>query len=158
MPGYVAPDSPYLALAQAHVALGQNEAARATLTRYWRQGGYETAALGELASLLRTAGDNATALQVHASINLIDPLNAQQHGDYGDLLLAAGRAADALREFEVALALAPYDMATAWYRVASARAALGDKSGAQANLLEALDIAPNFRPAQKLLLELAGGN
>ncbi|MDH3371778.1 MAG: tetratricopeptide repeat protein [Gammaproteobacteria bacterium] len=156
MPGHVTSNSPYLVLADAQRELGKTGAARATLETYWQKGGYEVGALGTLVRELRAAGANDKALAVHARINLIDPLNAELHGEYGELLLAAGQPQQALREFEVALALAPHDMATAWYRMAEARMALGEKAKAQANLLEALDIAPNFRPAQKLLLKLAG--
>ena len=46
-------------------------------------------------------------------------------------------------------------MATAWYRLASAEHALGNNQQSQDHLLRALDVAPNFRPAQRLLLELA---
>ena len=69
-------------------------------------------------------------------------------------MLTEGRAAEALREYEVALALDPHDKATAFYRLATAHNALGDRNAAQSQLLMALDVAPNYRPAQKLLLEL----
>jgi hypothetical protein len=49
-------------------------------------------------------------------------------------------------------------MATAWYRLASAEHALGNDEQSQAHVLQALDVAPNFRPAQRLLLKLAGGD
>jgi tetratricopeptide (TPR) repeat protein len=80
------------------------------------------------------------------------------HEEFGALLLDAGRAADALREFDVVLALEPHDMATAWYNVARAQHALGDFAASQASVLQALDVAPGFRPAQKLLLQLARHN
>ena len=64
---------------------------------------------------------------------------------------------EALQEYQVAMALNPHDKATAWYRLASAQHALGNVEESQANVLQALDIAPNFRPAQRLLLKLAGG-
>jgi len=53
------------------------------------------------------------------------------------------------------IALDPHDKASAWYRVAQAHFQLGDFVASQLYLLQALDIAPNFRPAQRLLLELA---
>ena len=45
--------------------------------------------------------------------------------------------------------------ATAYFRVAEAHLALGQASRARENVLMALDVAPGFRPAQRLLLELA---
>jgi Flp pilus assembly protein TadD len=100
-------------------------------------------------------GDVDDAIEVLQSVNLVDPLDQELHGMLGDMLLEANRAEDALQEFEVALALRPHDMATAWYRVAQAHAALGNTNTAQSMLLQALDVAPGFRPAQRLLLQLA---
>ena len=87
-------------------------------------------------------------------MNLVDPLDQAVHGRLGDLLMTAGRADEALREYTVALALDPHDRATAYYRLATAHNALGDRTASQDQLLMALDVAPNFRPAQRLLLEL----
>ena len=86
---------------------------------------------------------------------MVDPMDRELHGILGDRLLGAGLAADALQEFEIALALDPHDKATAWYRIAQAHYQLGDIAASQQSLLQALDVAPNFRPAQRLLLELA---
>ena len=124
MPAYVTPNSPYLILAKAQRELGKADAARETLKSFWQRGGYEPGALATLARELSEQGDSKTALAVYDSINLVEPLDADLHGEFGELLLADGQAAKALREFEVALALAPHDMATAWFRMAEARAAL----------------------------------
>jgi tetratricopeptide (TPR) repeat protein len=158
MPHYTEPDSPYLALARAHNELDQREAAREALETFWRGGGYDPGALKRLSDWLVEAGQRDTAIEVLHSINLVDPLDADLHGELGDMLLAASRAEEALREYEIAMALAPHDMATAWYRLASAQHALGNIEESQANVLQALDVAPNFRPAQRLLLKLAGGD
>ncbi|MDH4073429.1 MAG: hypothetical protein OEV41_10020, partial [Gammaproteobacteria bacterium] len=45
LPWYVEPDSPYIALARAHDALGRGDEALAALTRFWRTGGYDPATL-----------------------------------------------------------------------------------------------------------------
>jgi Flp pilus assembly protein TadD len=103
-------------------------------------------------------GKTDAAIEVLQGVNLVDPLHQELHGMLGDMLLEADRAVDALREFEVALALRPHDLATAWYRIAQAHAALGQTSAAQSDLLQALDVAPGFRPAQRLLLQLADGD
>ena len=116
------------------------------------------AALKRLAGWYVDADCHEEAIDVYWSINLVDPLDADLHGEIGDLLLAAGRPGEALREFEVAVSLQPHDMATAWYRLAQAQHELGNMELSQAHLLQALDVAPNFRPAQRLLLKLAGGN
>lgn len=158
IPQYVEPDSPYLALARAHEALDDRDAAIEALEVFWKNGGYDPAALKRLANWLVEAGREDDAIDVYWSINLVDPLDAELHGDIGDLLLAAGRPEEALREFDVAVSLQPHDMATAWYRLAQAQHELGNTEQSQMHLLQALDVAPNFRPAQRLLLKLAGGN
>ena len=158
MPHYTEPDSPWLALARARNELDQRDAALEALETFWRRGGYDPQALKRLAGWLDEAGRPDTAIEVLQSVNLVDPLDVELHGDLGDRLLAANRPAEALQEYEIAMALEPHDKATAWYRLASAQHALGNGDAAQANVLQALDIAPNFRPAQRLLLELAGGD
>ena len=54
----------------------------------------------------------------------------------------------------VLLALSPLDTATANYGMARSLRQTGDNVQARRYLLESLDTAPNFRPAQKLLLEI----
>jgi len=157
IPQYVEPDSPYLALAKAQDALDDRDSALQALETFWRNGGYDPDALQKLANWLLEADRRDDAIEVFTSINLVAPLNAELHGNLGDLLLASERAEEALREYEVALSLRPHDMATAWYRLARAQHQLGDTEQSQAHLLQALDIAPNFRPAQRLLLKLASG-
>ena len=94
------------------------------------------------------------AKNVLYSVNLVDPLDQELHGTLGDMLLEAERAQEALTEYSIALALNPHDKATANYRMASAHHQLGNDEQSQDHLLQALDLAPNFRPAQKLLLDL----
>ena len=60
------------------------------------------------------------------------------------------------REFGAVLALHPLDKAQANYDLARACHAAGDAKCAMDAVLAALEIAPDFRPAQKLLLELNG--
>lgn len=155
LPQYVETDSPYLALANAESVLGNESAALAALEAYFKNGGFDPESLHKLAAALDKAGRQDDAIAVLQSINMVDPLDQDLHGDLGDRLLASGRAAEALKEYEVALALDPHDKANAWYRVARAHYQLGDTVRTQESLLQALDIAPNFRPAQRLLLELA---
>jgi tetratricopeptide (TPR) repeat protein len=155
IPQYSETDSPYIALAHAHTELGDSSSALAALETYWRNGGYDPTTLRRLSRWLVDAKRNDDAIAVMQSINLVDPLDGDLHGDLGDLLLATDRAAEALLEYQVALFLQPHDMATAWYRLASAEHKLGNVEQSQSHLLQALDVAPNYRPAQRLLLQLA---
>lgn len=155
LPQYVEPDSPYLAKARAQRESGDDAGALATLETYWREGGSSPVWLKRLADLFADAGREDDAIAVHRSINLVDPLDSELHGEFGDMLLQAGRAEEARREYEIAIFLQPHDMATAWYRLARAEYALGNVETSQGHLLQALDVAPSFRPAQRLLLQLA---
>jgi tetratricopeptide (TPR) repeat protein len=124
------------------------------LEQFWRYGGYEPRALKKLAEWFDDAGRQDEAIEVLQSVNFVVPLDQEIHGTLGDLLIDADRPDEALREYAAALALDPHDKATAYYRMARAHNALGDRAASQGQLLQALDVAPNFRPAQRLLLEL----
>ncbi len=154
MPNYVEADSPYIALARASEEQGDRARAVATLETFWRNGGYDPDTLQQLARWLVDAGRSDDAINVLQAVNLVDPLSQAVHGELGDLLLSRDRAEDAMREYRVALALDPHDKATAYYRLAKAYHVLGDREASQQQLLLALDVAPNFRPAQRLLLEI----
>ncbi len=154
LPQYVEPDSPYLALARAQEELGQRRQAIAALKKFWRNGGYDPAALKRLSGWLYEENRSGEAIDVLTSVNLVDPLDQELHGTLGDMLLEAERAQEALTEYSIALALNPHDKAVANYRMASAHHRLGNDEQSQDHLLQALDIAPNFRPAQRLLLDL----
>lgn len=152
-PDYVDEESPYLYRARALQETGDETAARETLMRYWRLGGYDPAALMRLARWLAAAGDTATAIEVLEATVQVAPLDEAVHTELGDLLLAT-RPADALREFTVLAALAPHDQASLNLRLARAHLALDDTDKATEYLLYALEIAPQYREAQKLLLEI----
>jgi tetratricopeptide (TPR) repeat protein len=62
----------------------------------------------------------------------------------------------AVREYEVLVALHPIDAAGSHYNLAKAYQAAGQKDKAREEVLNALEAAPQFRPAQKLLLEVSG--
>ncbi len=156
LPDDVEEGSPYVPLAMAQQALGQDDAARQTLLDYWQRGGYEPQALGTLAQLLYKAGRKDDAVAVMQSINYVAPFDYAQHGTTGDWLLELNRPGEALTEFQVALALNPPDQVMAHYRLARAHYALKSNAEARRELLHALEIAPSYRPAQQLLLELAG--
>lgn len=154
LPQYVEPDSPYLMLARAREELGERPLAIAALENFWQNGGYDPAALQRLSGWLYETGRTGDAIAVLQSVILVDPLDLDLHGTLGDLLLESERAEEALTEYSIALSLDPHDKATAYYRLATAHHELGNDGQSQDLLLQALDVAPNFRPAQRLLLDL----
>ena len=154
VPEYVGESNAYLVKARAHDELGQAAQALATLERYWRLGGHEPAALKELARRYDDAGRDADAIDVRTDLLQVVPLDSELHADLGDGLLEAGMPAEALREFQAFLALNPHDQAAAHYRLATAYRALEDGAKAREHLLYALEIAPHYREAQQMLLEI----
>jgi thioredoxin-like negative regulator of GroEL len=71
------------------------------------------------------------------------------------LWLAQGNIKGAIREFAAVVARDPQDPAQAHFDLARAYHAAKQDEQAQEELLAALETAPGFRPAQKLLLELS---
>ena len=100
----------------------------------------------------------AAAAVERASKNLRDLRVAaisELHVQLGDWLMAESRAPEALREYQAVLALNPHDQAGAHYRLATAYRQLEDANKTREHLLYALEIAPHYREAQQLLLEIA---
>lgn len=147
--------SPYVPLAMAYQASGQPQREVATLRDYWQRGGHDPDALRELAAQLHRTGRLQDSIAVLESINYVAPLDDELHGRLGDWLLEAHRAQDALVEYRVAMALHPPDQANAHLRLARAEFALHALPEARREILAALEIAPDFEPAQQLLLQIA---
>ncbi len=113
--------------------------------------GGDLAGLRKLATLLVAAKRDVEATEVLNAVNYADPLAIDGHDQLGQLLLAQQKGADALREYRVLLALQPLDTASANFGLARAYRMTGDNPRARRHLLESLETAPNYRPAQKLL-------
>jgi tetratricopeptide (TPR) repeat protein len=153
-PDYVDEASPYIAKARAHRELGETALMTNTLLEYRRRGGYEPDALITLARTLGEAGRNDDALDVFKDVLMVAPLRSQVHLDYGDRLTAANRPREALVEYQALLAMNPQDLAEAHFRIAKTYVALEDRAKGREHLLYALEIAPHYREAQQLLLEV----
>jgi tetratricopeptide (TPR) repeat protein len=76
------------------------------------------------------------------------------HKRLGELYLTLNKPERALPAFRALLASKPVDPAGAYYNLARAYIALSQKSEAQEALFNALELAPGYKPAQKLLLDL----
>jgi tetratricopeptide (TPR) repeat protein len=156
-PDYVYDGNAYQLLAAAALAQGKASVARGALQRYVQHRGRDPASLERLAQLEQEAGDKPAAIATLQKINFIDPLfDTDSHRHLGDLLMDAKDFTAARREFGAVLALHPLDKAQANYDLARACHGAGDAQCAMNAVLAALEIAPDFRPAQKLLLELTG--
>ena len=153
-PEYVDEGSPYLVRARAQRELGDTDGATATLLEYRRLGGHDPDALLSLEKALNMANRTADSIAVLKDALMVAPLREEVHSELADRLTAAERPAEAAVEYQALLAMNPHDLADAHYRLAKALFAAGDRDKSREQLLYALEIAPHFREAQQLLLEI----
>lgn len=153
-PDYVEFDSPYLTLAAAYAGQENRVKQYETLEAYWHKGGYAPGPMQSLAVYLYDQNRVKDAVSILQAQNYVNPFNIQLHNKLGDWLLELGKAQDALREFKVALAMSPHDLAAAHYRLARAYHALQQPDNTRRQVMASLEIAPHYQPAQKLLLEI----
>ena len=154
-PDYVEEHSVYEALAEAYLAQGNKAKAIEELLRYEKIGGREPDTLKLLSKSLEEAGRTKEAADALIRLNFIYPMDPAAHQSLGGLLLAQGDVKGSIREYAAVLARNPQDPAQAHYDLARAYHAGKQIERAKDELLAALETAPGFRPAQKLLLELS---
>ncbi|MBM3734515.1 MAG: tetratricopeptide repeat protein [Acidobacteria bacterium] len=154
-PDYIEAANAYELLADAYEAKKDKKSAAAELLKYAKMGGRDPKALKRLSQMQEELGDPRGAAATLARINYVYPVNDEPlHRRFGDLLFNLKDYSGALREYSAVLAMSPLDRASAHHNVARTHLAMGDRAKAEDSLLEALEAAPNYRPAQKLLLEL----
>ena len=129
--------------------------AAAVLTDYEKMGGEDPSILKKLASLEEELGQPKEAAATLDRINYIYPVHDEDlHRHLGDLWFAQANYPGAIREYTAVVALNPLDKAGAQFNLAQAYYASGQRDKAEESVLAALEAAPGYRPAQKLLLEI----
>jgi tetratricopeptide (TPR) repeat protein len=113
-------------------------------------------ALKTIARLRLALGERQQALQALQASFFISPFDYKLHTQAGELSLELKDYPKALTEFQVALALAPPNVAEANYNVAAAFHALGRQPEAKRAVLRSLEAAPRYEKAQELLLRIVG--
>jgi tetratricopeptide (TPR) repeat protein len=156
-PEYVGDANAYEFMADAELIKGNKQGAADALTAYEKRGGEDPKTLEKLASLEEDLGHPKDAAATLDRINFIYPEDEEMHRKLGELWLAQGNDAGAVREFNAVVAMKPLDVASAQYNVARAYYAEGDKGKAEESVLAALEVAPGYKEAQKLLLEIEAG-
>lgn len=155
-PEFVEAGNPYVLAANYCVKIRNKPCAVAELGKYSRIGGRDLDAMELYSELLAEGGNKKDAAAALGRMIYVFPLDTGLHEKLGTLDLDIGANADAVREFQVLLALNPGDKAGSHYNLAKAYKADGQKDKAREEAITALEAAPEFRPAQKLLLELSG--
>jgi cellulose synthase operon protein C len=155
-PDYVEHNSVYELMAEAYRAKSDPASAIRELEKYANTGGRNPAVLKQLASLEEAAGDKRAAAATLNRLNYIYPMDQELHQRLGSLLLDMGNSSGAIREFQAVIDTKPLDVAGAHFALARAYRAARKNEQAKDEVLQALEAAPGFRPAQRLLLELDG--
>lgn len=153
-PDYVEDNNLYEILAKAYLETNNKPAAMAELERYVKIGGRNPETIKKLAKMLVEAGRKKDAADVLARLNYIYPLDNEAHQLLGSFWLEQGNASGAMREFRAVVAHNPIDPAEAHYDLARALDSNHQPDQAKDELFTALEAAPGYRPAQRLLLEL----
>ena len=154
-PEYVGADSVYELLAQADLTKNDKPAAMEQLQRYRDRGGSNVDLLKKLARLESDSHQSKQAELTLTKLTYIYPEDEESHRMLAGLSLASGDVNTAVRENEAVLALKPGDAAQSHYELAKALYAAHRLSDAKNQTVLALEAAPDFKPAQQLLLQLS---
>jgi cellulose synthase operon protein C len=154
-PQYAGEGSAYEVLAAALIEKGDKIAARDALRGYAKNAGRKPEPLKKLAELEEVSGDKQAAAVALQRIIYIAPVGDEDlHKRLGGYYLDLKQPQRALPAFLAQLASKPVDPAGVYYNLARTYLALSRRPEAQDALFQALEVAPGFKPAQKLLLEM----
>lgn len=151
---YVEVGNVYEFLSQAYTAKGEKDKAMAELERYAKIGGRDPATLKELAQMQTVAGDKKDAAVTLQRINLFYLKDEETHKKLGDLYMDLQNPDGAVREFRAVIASGTVDLAGGHFELAKALQADHKIGEARDEVISALEVAPGYKPAQHLLLEL----
>jgi tetratricopeptide (TPR) repeat protein len=152
---YVGDGNAYELIANGYEHKNQKSEAARELQQYRDRGGTNVALLEKLARLQDQAGDTKQAALTLNKLNFIFPQDEESHRLLAKISLASGDVNTAVRESEAVLALKPGDAAQTHYELAQALSAAHRLSEAKDHVILALEAAPDFKPAQQLLLKLS---
>jgi tetratricopeptide (TPR) repeat protein len=154
-PEYVEAGNGYVMAANACLKTGNKPCAISEFEKYSKIGGRDLDAMEQYSSLLVEAGKKKEAAAALGRMVYVFPLDAGLHEKLGNLDIETGNTSEAVREFQVLVALNTGDKAGSHYNLAKAYKADGQTDKAREEDITALEAAPEYRPAQKLLLDLS---
>jgi tetratricopeptide (TPR) repeat protein len=156
-PVITGPESAYMEIVEIAMAKGDKTRAAAALESMLRYEHTAVDAARQLVQLIEADKDPERLREALQRVVAIDPFDAPAHATLGRMALASAQAADAVRNFRVALAAGPVDRASAHADLAEALLMAGNRAEAKREALAALEIAPTFERAPDILLKLSDG-
>jgi tetratricopeptide (TPR) repeat protein len=151
------PGNAYSLLASAHRELGESAEERAVLEKLAARDADAAPAHLRLAELALAAGDWRAAARSAERLLGVNPLLPAAHRHLARAAEELGEPSRAAPAYRAELRLEPLDPAGTHFRLARALHAQGDAAGARRQVLRALEEAPRFRAAHRMLLELGPG-
>jgi tetratricopeptide (TPR) repeat protein len=148
-------ESGYLLIAQANRGLNETDQERAALNKLVKIDGNASEANLRLMELDSDAKDWAAARRDAERFLAINPLVPQPYRCLASASEGLGKDAEALQAYRTLLLLDPPDPADVHYHLALLLKKAGDPE-AKRQVLQALEEAPRFRAAHRLLLQLSG--
>lgn len=153
-PEYAEDDSPSWLLAQLALEAGDRDVARGLLEAFLGFNETHFDAHVALATVAEALGDPKDAARWLELALYVDPIDTTVHLRLAGLYESLDQPSRVVRARKSLLALDPVDRPEALYQLARAHWLDGDTGAARLVVLEALELAPRFRRAQALLLEL----
>ncbi len=153
-PDHTGADNAYALLAEVHRALGETNLERQVLVKL---AALDADALDAFSRLMEldSAAERWPAVVENADRHLaVNPLSAQPYRHLARAQDALGQTIPAIKAYQTMLLLDPPDPADAHFRLARLLRPSDDAS-AKRHVLQALEEAPRFRDAHRLLLEIS---
>jgi tetratricopeptide (TPR) repeat protein len=157
-PNFIGDESAYRMLAAAHRALAETNAEREVLTQFAAKDPEAVDAYRRLMEL-DAAVTNWPAVEKNAQRYLaVDPLVALPHRYLAQASEQLEAVQTAIPSYRALLELDPPDPAVVHYHLARLLQQTGSSDEARRQVLQALEEAPRYRDALRLLLKIDGGN
>ena len=152
-PACAGPNNGYVLLARAHRELKEADAERQTLSRLAALDADATDAFLRLMEMGQNARDWPGVAENAERFLAVSPLLPQPYRYLARASVELGRTNDAIQSYQKLLLLDPPDPAEVHLALARLLRQAGDP-GAKRHVLQALEEAPRFREAHRLLLEM----
>jgi tetratricopeptide (TPR) repeat protein len=153
-PEYDGADNADALLSRVHRELGDMDQERQALEEWARRADDAAEAYLRLMELAAQAEDWPAVKANAVRMLAVNPLVRTPHEHLAKAAESLGDAEAAIAGYRAVLALEPFDPAEAHYRLARLLHAQGDREEAKRQVLLALEEAPRFRAAHRLLLEI----